>query len=166
MKKLTKTLLVLVLGFSLPAALNANNNLQLNALDDYVNADGETQYGWNLVANETNATTWEFDENGEVSYCWAADGDISAQRVYNYALRNLEINGDDSYSVSAKFVPDPDSDLSAERTYGLVCWYQDADNYLLYWLQTKTDGCWSGQFYGRIDGAFRQIYMPEKYGTD
>ena len=163
MKKLSKALLVLTLGLSLPAALIANNQLELHALDDYVNADGDTQYGWNLVANETNATTWEFDENGDVSYCWAADGDISAQRVYNYALRNLEIEGDDSYSVSATFVPDPDSDLSAERTYGIVCWYQDADNYLLYWLQTKTDGCWSGQFYGRIDSAFRMMYMPQKY---
>ena len=163
MKKCCKGLLVLAIGLALPAALLANNQFEVKAFDDFVNEEGNTQYGWHLVANETNQKIWEFDENGEVAYCWAGDGDISAQRVYNYALRNLAIDGDDTYSVSATFVPDPDSDLSAERTYGIVCWYQDADNYLIYWMQQKTAGDWSGQFYGRVDGSLRQIYMPQKY---
>ena len=163
MKKCCKGLLVLAIGLALPAALLANNQYEVKAFDDFVNEDGNTQYGWHLVANETNQKIWEFDENGEVAYCWAGDGDISAQRVYNYALRNLAIDGDDSYSVSATFVPDPDSDLSAERTYGIVCWYQDADNYLIYWMQQKTAGDWSGPFYGRVGGSLRQIYMPQKY---
>lgn len=163
MKKCCKGLLVLAIGLALPAALLANNQFEVKAFDDFVNEEGNTQYGWHLVANETNQKIWEFDENGEVAYCWAGDGDISAQRVYNYALRNLAIQGDDSYTVSATFVPDPDSDLSAERTYGIVCWYQDADNYLIYWMQQKTAGDWSGQFYGRVDGSLRQMYMPQKY---
>lgn len=136
--------------------------LQAMALEDYTDADGTTHYGWNLVANETNAAVWSFGEDGMVNYCDAANGDTAEQRVYNYAIRNLAIKSAESdYSVSCTFTPNEDSDLSAERTYGIVPWYQDADNYLIYWLQQKTGGNWSGQFYGRIGGAFRAMYIPE-----
>lgn len=164
MKKSSKILCALVAGLFLPNLLIKSSEPVLAYVDDYVNEDGVTQYGYYLVANEVNQKVWEFDEEtGEVSYCYAGDGDISAQRVYNYAIRNLEIEGTDSYSVSATFVPDPDSDLSAERAYGIVCWYQDADNYLIYWMQQKTSGDWSGQFYGRVDGSLRHMWMPKKY---
>ncbi len=142
------------------AGLSVNH---VDAFEDYTDIEGETHYGWHLVANETNQAGWEFDEEGNVSYVWAAEGDTSSQRVWNYALRNLAVDGDDEYTISATFTPDPDSDLSVERTYGIVCWYQDADNYLIYWLQQKTDGAYSGQFYGRINGAFRKFYMPQEY---
>ena len=163
MKKCLKALFAVALGLSLPCTL-LSNPIKTMAFEDFVNEDGNTQYGYYLVANETNQKIWEFDEEtGEVSYCWAGDGDIAQQRVYNYAIRNLPIEQDDTYTVSATFTPDIDSDLSAERTYGIVCWYQDADNYLIYWMQQKTAGDWSGQFYGRVGGQLRHMWMPQKY---
>ena len=163
MKKCLKALFAVALGLSLPCTL-LSNPIKTMAFEDFVNEDGNTQYGYYLVANETNQKIWEFDEEtGEVSYCWAGDGDIAQQRVYNYAIRNLPIEQDDTYTVSATFTPDIDSDLSAERTYGVVCWYQDADNYLIYWMQQKTGGDWSGQFYGRVGGQLRHMWMPQKY---
>lgn len=161
-KKVLMTSLLAMAGTVLLAA--ALPGRAVYAFDDFVDGDGNTHYGWSLVANETNSTIWDFDEEtGMVYYCRAAEGDTSAQRVYNYALRNLEIEEDDSYSVSCTFTPDPDSDLSVERSYGIVAWYQDADNYLIYWLQQKTTSDWSGQFYGRIDGAFRSMYVPKEH---
>ncbi len=163
MKKCLKALFAVALGLSLPCTL-LSNPIKTMAFEDFVNEDGNTQYGYYLVANETNQKIWEFDEEtGEVSYCWAGDGDIAQQRVYNYAIRNLPIEQDDTYTVSATFTPDIDSDLSAERTYGIVCWYQDADNYLIYWMQQKTAGDWSGQFYGKVGGQLRHMWMPKKY---
>jgi hypothetical protein len=161
MKKI-KVLLSLLAGVSLVGAVSLiSNGVGTKAMDDFVDSDGDTHYGWSLVANETNKTIWDFGDDGMVNYCRAAEGDTAEQRVYNYALRNLAIEGDDSYSVECTFAPDADSDLSAERCYGLVTWYQDADNFLIYWLQQKTTGDWSGQFYGRIDGSFRKMYIPE-----
>lgn len=161
MKKGLKIILSVLSGVLFSSLIIQSSPVHVHALDDYTNEEGQTQYGWSLVANETNVSCWEFDEQGELAYCYAAEGDTANQRVYNYALRNLAIQQDDSYSVSCVFTPDPDSDLSAERAYGLVCWYQDADNYLLYWMQQKTGGDWSGQFYGRINGSFRKMWMPE-----
>lgn len=152
---------VSLLGMTLALASPA----QAKAMDDFVTADGTTQYGWGIIANETNKTIWDFGADGMPAKCRAAEGDTSEQRVYDYAIRNLAVKQDDAYSLSCTFTPDADSDLSAERTYGLVCWYQDADNYLIYWLQQKTSADWSGQFYGRVAGAFRKMYFPQSQAS-
>lgn len=140
-------------------------NMNVKALDDYVTPDDETQYGWYLQGTEENKVCWEFDEDGELSYSYAADGDFGdSQHVNNFAIRNLAINASDTYSIQTTFVPDPDTNASIERTYGIVCWYQDADNYLIYWLQQKPIQ-WSGQFYGRVDGFMRYFYIPRTIGN-
>ena len=122
----------------------------------YIDEDGNKYYGWSIIATEDNKQCFEFGEDGNVSNVWAAEGDIANQRVHMYALRELALAADEEYTLEATFIPDSETDLSVERSYGLVVWYLDADNYLLYWLQQKTDGAWSGQFYGRIDGTFRR----------
>lgn len=159
--------------FAIPVALCAaclvgaaisTNAVGANAFSDYVDSDGTTHYGWEIIANETNAACWDFNEDsGMVSGTRAAEGDTSNQRVWNYAIRNLEIDSGDGFSLSATFTPDPDSDLSVERAYGLVPWYQDEDNYIIYWVQQKTGGNWSSQLYGRIAGSFRKYWIPSDY---
>lgn len=161
MKKRFKVVLSLLASVLISSLMIQSSPVKVHALEDYTNEEGKTQYGWSLVANETNVSCWEFNEQGDLAYCYAAEGDTANQRVYNYAVRNLAIQQDDAYSVSCVFTPDPDSDLSAERAYGIVCWYQDSDNYLIYWLQQKTGGDWSGQFYGRVGGSFRKMWIPE-----
>jgi len=137
-------------------ALAASSTPRAMALPNATNEDDEPIYGWSVIGNSLNATTWEFDENNKLVYSYAAEGDTANQRMYNYALRNLPIDEGDTYTVSADFTPDPDMDLNGERTYGIVCFYQDADNYLIYWLQQKPSE-WSGQFYGRLNGLFRSM---------
>lgn len=163
MKKKLKALLVSTFALAIPLTTTAINHEVSALVDDYVYEDGTIQYGYAIDATEINASCWEFDENGEVSGCLAGLGDTESQKDHNYALRNLAIQGDDSYSVSAKFIPSEESDLSIERTYGIVAWYQDYENYLVYWMQQKTGGDWSGQFYGRIDGLMRKFYVPQNY---
>lgn len=137
--------------------------LRSEALDNFVDENGTIHYGWSLIANEINQSVWNFDENGQIDYIYAAEGDTANQRIFNYGLRNLAVDAEADYHISATFTPDPDSDLSVERAYGIVPWYQDENNYLIYWLQQKLSGDWSGQFYGRIDGAFRKMWVPEQF---
>ncbi|MBO4541132.1 MAG: hypothetical protein J5736_04070 [Bacilli bacterium] len=142
-----------LLGLSL-LALAASATSRQMALPNAVNEDEEPIYGWSVVGNSLNTVTWSFDDSNNLVYSYAAEGDVSNQRMYNYALRNLPIEEKDTYTVSCKFTPDDDMDLNGERTYGIVCFYQDQDNYLIYWLQQKPNE-WSGQFYGRLNGLFR-----------
>ena len=121
----------------------------------FTDADDVTHYGWSLVCNPTEEALFEFGADGNVSAINAAEGDIANQRVNMYAIRDTEHAGDEAYTVSATFTPDSESDLSTERAYGIVPWYMDSNNYLIYWLQQKLDGGWSGQFYGRVDGSFK-----------
>lgn len=130
--------------------------VNITATAYFEDADGIKHYGWNVIATEDNKQCFEFDEDGNVSNVWAADGDVANQRVNMYALRELAIGADEEYTIEATFTPDSETDLSVERAYGLVAWYLDGDNYLIYWMQQKTDGGWSGQFYGRVDGTFRR----------
>ena len=164
MNKVKKLLLVMASALVSAAVISNSPRVNVNALEDYVNEEGETQYGWHIIANETNASCFEFADNGELSYCSAAEGDTSDQRVNNYAIRNLAINSDDSYTVSATFVPDEESDTSVERTYGILAWYQDPDNFIIYWLNQKANE-WSGQLYGRVGGAFRKLWIPKGIGN-
>ena len=36
---------------------------KVDAMDNYVDEDGNVLYGWHMETNETDAETWEFDEN-------------------------------------------------------------------------------------------------------
>lgn len=145
---------LIVAGSILLAATFAGTQTVLAAAD-YTDQNDETHYGWSLVCNATEESLWQFGEDGNISASYAAEGDTENQRVNMYALRDIERAADESYTVAATFTPDSESDLSTERTYGLVAWYVDSDNYLIYWLQQKTGGDWSGQFYGRVGGAFK-----------
>jgi len=165
MRKKFKLSVALSVVATFAAALFFHQNpTHTRAMENYVDGEGQEHYGWSLVANEINQSVWQFDEEGFVDYIYAAEGDTANQRIYNYAFRNLAIDQEAEYEVQATFTPDPESDLSVERAYGIVPWYQDADNYLIYWMQQKIGGDWSGQFYGRIDGAFRKMWVPTQYG--
>lgn len=160
MKKKVKILSTFLLGLTFALA----TTVKAEEINDYVDLDGNQQYGWAIEANEINADTWEFDSDGNLSASYAAEGDTANQWTWNYAIRNLAVGADDEYSVECTFTPDPNSDLSAERTYGLLVWYQDSDNFLIYWMQQKNvNPDWSGQFYGRVDGMYKSFYMPEQY---
>ncbi len=147
--------------FALFVALTLNINA--NAMDNYQNEDGETLYGWALETNDTDADLWEFDENGNPAAVYAAEGDTANQWTNNYAIRNLAIGADDNYTLQTTFTPDPETDLSVDRAYGLLVWYQDPDNFLIYWLQQKPSPEWSAQFYGRVDGVYKSFYFEQKY---
>ena len=134
---------------------------KVDAMDNYVDEDGNVLYGWHMETNETDAETWEFDENGNPTASKSAEGDTGNQFTNNYAIRNLEIDANANYTLQATFTPDADSDLSVERAYGLLVWYQDPDNFLLYWLMQKP-GDWSGQFYGRVGGVYKSFYMTQE----
>ena len=142
-----------VLGLAV-LGLAAASTPRAMALPNAVNEDDEPIYGWSVIGNSLNTVTWEFDDENNLVYSYAAEGDVANQRMYNYAIRNLAIDEKDTYTVSCEFTPDDDMDLNGERTYGIVVYYQDENNYLIYWLQQKPNE-WSGQFYGRLNGLFR-----------
>ena len=155
-----KKFLVLSLSlFTLVLSLTMN----VNAMENYENEDGETLYGWALETNDTDAELWEFDENGMPTAVYAAEGDTANQWTNNYAIRNLAIGADDNYVLETTFTPDSDTDLSVDRAYGLLVWYQDPDNFLLYWLQQKPLPQWSAQFYGRVDGVYKSFYFEPQF---
>ncbi len=129
----------------------------------YTDADGVTHYGWSLICDEMNESCFTFGDDGNVDGVFAAEGDISTQRVNMFAVRDVYFEGDEEYTVQATFTPDPETDLSAERTYGILAWYVDADNYLIYWMQQKNVAPdWSGQFYGRVNGVFKKFAAASK----
>ena len=138
-------------------------SFKVNAMDNYQNKDGETRYGWGIETNETDADLWEFDNDGYPTAVYAAEGDTANQWTNNYAVRNLAIEADDEYTLQTTFTPDPETDLSVDRAYGLLVWYQDPDNFLLYWMQQKPRPEWSAQFYGRVDGVYRSFYLDKNY---
>ena len=157
-----KKLLVLSTSFlAVFAALSLS--FKANAMENYQDKDGQTQYGWHIEANATDLDLWEFDNDGNPIADYAAEGDTANQWTNNYAIRNVPIGANDNYTMEATFTPDADSDLSSERTYGVLVWYQDPDNFLLYWLQQKPTPEWSGQFYGRVDGVFKSFYFKQEY---
>lgn len=165
MKRKLKLGLLSILMTALASSVFIRSDmLRSQALDNFVDGEGTIHYGWSLIANEINQSVWNFDENGQIDYIYAAEGDTANQRIFNYGMRNLTVDAAADYQISATFTPDPESDLSVERAYGIVPWYQDADNYLIYWIQQKLAGDWSGQFYGRIDGAFRKMWVPAEFG--
>ena len=145
---------ILLSGAALFLALGGA--MSKGALPNYVDQDENEIYGWHIVGNELNRQAWEFDENNNLVYCYAAEADTGTQRMYNYAIRNLPIDERDDYVVQATFTPDEDTDLTAERTHGIVCYYQNTDNYLIYWIQQKQNE-WSAMFYGAIDGFYRSF---------
>lgn len=136
---------------------------KVNAMENYQDEDGQTLYGWSLETNDTDAELWEFDENGDPAAVYAAEGDTANQWTNNYAIRNLAIGANDTYTLQTTFTPDPETDLSVDRAYGLLVWYQDPDNFLIYWLQQKPTPEWSAQFYGRVDGVYKSFYFDAKY---
>ena len=133
--------------------------------ENYEDEDGNVQYGWHLEAEEINREIWDFDENGNPKASRAAEGDTSTQFTNNYAIRNLAISAGDSYTTQATFTPDPDSDLSVERAYGFLVWYQDPDNFLLYWVRQKSND-WSANFYGRVNSTYRSFYITPETKTN
>ena len=159
MKK--KFLLLSTSLFTLFVALTLN--IKADAMDNYQDKDGQTLYGWALETNDTDAGLWEFDENGNPTAVYAAEGDTANQWTNNYAIRNLAIGADDNYTLQTTFTPDPETDLSVDRAYGLLVWYQDPDNFLIYWLQQKPNPEWSAQFYGRVDGVYKSFYFEPEY---
>lgn len=148
---------LLLTGVSLLAAASIGLT-GIGAAADYTDEEGATHYGWSLVCSEMNESCFEFGDDGNISAIYAAEGDTSDQRVNMYAIRDTLHAADESYTVQATFTPDAETDLSAERTYGIVPWYVDEDNYLIYWLQQKNGNPvdWSGQFYGRVNGSFKK----------
>lgn len=148
---------LLLTGVSLLAATSIGLT-GIGAAADYTDEEGTTHYGWSLVCSEMNESCFEFGDDGNISAIYAAEGDTSDQRVNMYAIRDTLHAADESYTVQATFTPDAETDLSAERTYGIVPWYVDEDNYLIYWLQQKNGNPvdWSGQFYGRVNGSFKK----------
>ncbi len=136
-------------------------SVNAKALDNYADEDGKIQYGWHLATNEIDKETWHFDESGNPIASYSAEGDTGNQFTNNYAIRNVTVGAADNYTLQATFTPDSDSDLSVERAYGLLVWYQDDDNFLIYWLQQKPSD-WSGQFYGRVDGVYKSFYMTQE----
>lgn len=132
-----------------------------DSFKDYVDEDGYIQHGWHLEANDINVETWRFGKDGNPSKAYAAEGDTSEQFTYNYAIRNLAIGAADSYSMEATFTPDSESDASVERAYGILLWYQNPENFLIYWLQQKIAPDWSGQFYGRVNNVWKEMYVPQ-----
>ena len=135
--------------------------VKANAIENYVDEDGNVLYGWHMETNETDAETWEFDANGNPTASYSAEGDTGNQFTNNYAIRNLKIDANASYTLQTTYTPDPDSDLSVERAYGLLVWYQDPENFLIYWLMQKPNE-WSGQFYGRVNNVYRSFYMTQE----
>ena len=148
-KKLLATLASAMLVASIGTAA-----LPVNA--DYVDEDNVTHYGWTLACEEVNESAFEFGEDGMITDIYAASAvDTENQFTNMFALRDVSYAADEEYTVQATFTPDPESDLSAERAYGIVAWYADENNYLIYWMQQKMDGGWSGQFYGRVGGVYK-----------
>ena len=137
------------------------NKVNAHDFDNYEDEDGNIQYGWHLETTVTDASTWYFNEDGTPKASYAAEGDTGSQFTNNYAIRNLAIGSADSYSLQTTFTPDPDSDLSVERAYGILLWYQNEDNFLIYWLMQKPNE-WSGQFYGRVNGFYKKFYMTQE----
>ena len=158
---MTKKFLVLFTFLFLSIFVFSVSVKAAETFENYEDEDGNVQYGWHLEAEEINREIWDFDENGNPKASRAAEGDTSTQFTNNYAIRNLVISAGDSYTTQATFIPDPDSDLSVERAYGLLVWYQDPDNFLLYWVRQKANE-WSANFYGRVGGTYRSFYItPE-----
>lgn len=186
MKNRIKTvifLLVLMMLFVLSSLVDTKN---ADALKDYVDPDGNVYPGWSLVGSNTDKKTWYFvgegeeGEVGDIAGCYGLNGDLSPGTVTNFAIRNIPIKANDTYEVSATFKPWEDmvkEGETRESTYGIVAWYQDANNYLIYWLQTKgtenqvedagiTVGAWSGNLYGMVNGARRAYHIPSNYCSD
>lgn len=158
---MSKKLLATLASALLVASIGASA-LFVNA--DYVDEDNVTHYGWTLACEEVNETAFEFGEDGMITDIYAASAvDTENQFTNMFALRDVDYAADEEYTIEATFTPDPDSDLSAERSYGIVAWYVDGDNYMIYWLQQKMGGDWSGQFYGRVDGVYK-IAVSTKTG--
>ncbi|MBO5046607.1 MAG: hypothetical protein J6C93_07030 [Clostridia bacterium] len=155
----------LMLAGSLVLAAAMTSSVALTAAAARVDEDGVTQYGWTLMCPATDEILWEFDEDGNVAASYAAEGDIANHFTNNYAMRDIEFAANEAYTVQATFTPEAEQDLSTERSYGIVCWYADSNNYILYWLQQKTDGGWSGQFYGKVDNAIKAVASDTHYGT-
>ena len=135
--------------------------VKADAMENHVDEDGNVLYGWHLETNETDAETWKFDENGNPVASYSAEGDTGNQFTNNYAIRNLKVDANATYTLQSTFTPDSDSDLSVERAYGLLVWYKDPENFLIYWLQQKP-GDWSGQFYGRVNNVYKSFYMTQE----
>ncbi len=118
---------------------------------------------WSVVSTEANKDKFTFDTvTGDVSGANTADG---ADLWLNmYAMYGVELPKD--YTVEATFDPtaSENNGKGAERTYGIVAYYKDADNFLIYWIQQKPDGAWSGQFYGKIGGQIRNFTNATEAG--
>lgn len=114
-------------------------------------------YVWKTVSTEANADAFVFDEESEELVAINSAG-RSDMWTNMYAIKYEGLDADAAYSLEATFTPTGENnEKGAERTYGLVVWYQNSDNFLLYWLQQKDGGNWSGQFYGKVNGENRNF---------
>ena len=151
---MSKKLLATLASAALVAGIGTTAFQSVEA--DYVDQDMVTHYGWTLACEEVNESAFVFGSDGMISAIDAASAvDTENQFTNMFALRDIEYAADEEYTIQATFTPDPESDLSAERAYGIVAWYADDDNYMIYWLQQKMGGDWSGQFYGRVGGVYK-----------
>ena len=174
MKNKIKALLLLVI-VGVCALVLMNNTTNTEALSDYIDEDGNVHAGWSMVGSSMDQKTWYFDDStGDIGGSLSMSGDMSAGTMTNFAIRNIPLVQDDTYTVSATFLPHDGMNTDYETTYGIVLWYQNANNYLVYWLQTKgqenknedagiTVGAWSGNLYGKVGGKDRYFYVPESY---
>lgn len=124
--------------------------------------NSETTVGWEIISTQDNGVLFTF-ENGNIKHIAASDGVVDVQRMNMYAMRTSKRSADETYSVKATFTPDSDLASGSERTYGVIPWYLDENNFLIYWLQQKTDGAFSGQFYGKVNGSWKsRMYSDEE----
>ncbi|MCK9537434.1 MAG: hypothetical protein M0R05_07655, partial [Bacilli bacterium] len=114
-------------------------------------------YVWKTICAEDNEDCFAFaEETEELTAVNCVDK--SDMWLNMYAIKYEAVASDAAYSVEATFTPTGYANVKgAERTYGVVAWYQDSDNFLIYWLQQKDGENWSGQFYGKVNGANRNF---------
>lgn len=174
MKNKIKLLLLLIITAMFTLVMFAKPTYT-SALSDYVDEDGNTHAGWSMSGSSMDQKTWYFDsDTGDIAGSLSMQGDMSAGTMTNFAIRNIPLVQDDTYTVSATFLPHEGMNTDYETTYGIVLWYKDPNNYIVYWLQTKgqenknedagiTVGAWSGNLYGKVNGAERQYWVPSNY---
>lgn len=113
---------------------------------------------WSVIADETNKDLYTFDPiTGEVSGINCIADDSGNQHCNMYAVYGVPVGA--NYTVQATFDPTQTdaNEKGSERTYGILAYYKDADNWLIYWMQQKPGGDWSAQLYGKIGGEWRNF---------
>lgn len=113
---------------------------------------------WHEICAEGNEACFVYDDDGALTGMKTADSEAN-MFLNMFAIGDEVTSG--AYSVEVTFDPTQSdkNEKGSERTYGIVAWYKDKDNYLIYWLQQKAGGDWSGQLYGKVNGNIRSYVL-------